>query len=301
MRCCENKTQQTSANWCFEIKCTILWNMCYDWNIRSGCTILWNMCYDWNIRSGCEICEMYEIFRKNIAQNISWNITRDTAEYYNIFREILPKINDRKYSNFLFYISESVFHIFHVFHNRTECFNNSTCFTIFTMFHKVFHQIFSEILCEILHSGFTEMAALQKFRFAASYTPWVHPHCYCGQSKSILTDSLLIANEFVSISSNSNTAIAMHSLSIHLWWFSIIIIIKPECCWLMLSTGSSKLLQCTCHSPWVLHAKIKGNGFARAEWVLSWPDSHWNFGVEWYCSVHCLISLYAVLVVLMCF
>ena len=39
-----------SANWCWEIKCTILWNMCYYWYIRSG----------------CEICEICETFRKNI-------------------------------------------------------------------------------------------------------------------------------------------------------------------------------------------------------------------------------------------
>ena len=32
----------------------------------------------------------------------------------------------------------------------------------------MFHKIFSEMLCEILYTDFTEMAALQKFQFAAA-------------------------------------------------------------------------------------------------------------------------------------
>ena len=60
------------------------------------------------------------------------------------------------------------------------------------------------------------MAALQKFRFAASYASWADSHCYnahCCQSKSILTDSLLIANEFVRIYSISKFAIAMRCIT----------------------------------------------------------------------------------------
>ena len=68
------------------------------------------------------------------------------------------------------FLSISQIHIFHVFHTRTECFNNSTCFTIFTMFHKVSQNILRNA-CEILHTDFTEMAELQKFWFAAAMLP----------------------------------------------------------------------------------------------------------------------------------
>ena len=88
------------------------------------------------------------------------------------------------------------------------------------------------MLCEILHTDFTEMSALRKFRFAAAMRP-DHIPTHCSKSKSILTDSLLIASEFVGIYSNSNAAIAKHSLSILLRWFSIIIMINLEY-WLML-------------------------------------------------------------------
>ena len=53
-----------SANWGCEIKCTILWNMCYCCNIR-------------------RICEICEIFKKNITQHIAWNITQqNTTKYF---------------------------------------------------------------------------------------------------------------------------------------------------------------------------------------------------------------------------
>ena len=50
-----------------------------------------------------------------------------------------------------------------------------------------------------MHTDFTEMAALQNFGL----------QCSLRQSKSILTGSLLVASEFVSIYSISKYAIAM--------------------------------------------------------------------------------------------
>ena len=94
------------------------------------------------------------------------------------------KENNTKYimeiSRTSFHIKYIIFHFwFHemylvlylsisrIFHIRTEFFNNSTCFTIFTMYHNVY-KIFSEMLCEILHTDFTKMAALLQFFFATA-------------------------------------------------------------------------------------------------------------------------------------
>ena len=55
----------------------------------------------------------------------------------------------------------------------TECFNNSTCFTIFTMFLNVSQNILSK--CSVkyctVYTDFPEMAALQKFLLAAAMLP----------------------------------------------------------------------------------------------------------------------------------
>ena len=51
------------SGWCCEIKCAISWNMCYYWNIGL-------------------ICEICEIFWKNITQNISWNDTKQNLTKY---------------------------------------------------------------------------------------------------------------------------------------------------------------------------------------------------------------------------
>ena len=73
------------------------------------------------------------------------------------------------------------------------------------------------MFCDLLHNDFSEMAALHKFLFPASYARWVDSICYnahCCQSESILTDSLLIsASKFVSIYSISEYAIAMRCIA----------------------------------------------------------------------------------------
>ena len=74
---------------------------------------------------------------------ISQNVSRFISQYFTYFTYFTPGPN--------------VSIIEHV----------SQYLPCFTMFHK----IFSEILCEILHTDFTEMAALQKFWFAAAMLP----------------------------------------------------------------------------------------------------------------------------------
>ena len=82
------------------------------------------------------------------------------------------------------------------------------------------------------------------------YLLQLYSHCYnahCHQSKSILTDSLLIASEFVIFYSNSNAAIAKPSFRIRLLWFSIIIMINLWY-WLI-----HRNLPCNCQQPWVIN------------------------------------------------
>ena len=98
--------------------------------------------------------------------------------------------------------------MFHVFHTRTQCLNNNAHW-----FHR--------------------NGSIAKIPVCCSDAHWAHSHCYnahCRQSKSILTDSLLLASEFLDIYSYSNATIAKHPLSIRLRWFRIIIMINLEYC-----------------------------------------------------------------------
>ena len=136
-----------------------------------------------------------------------------------------------------------IFHIFHVFHMLSECFNNSVFHNIYHVSHR-FSKYFQKMFCQTLHTDFTEMAESWKIPVCCSYASWPHSHCYnahCRQSTSILTDSLLIASEYISIYSNSEVAIAKPSFSIRLRWFSIIVVINNEY-WLMLSIGTSNVI-----------------------------------------------------------
>ena len=75
--CSSLRKFSSSANWCCEIKCTILWNMCYYWNIWSR----------------CEICEMCEILLCIISRNISCYI------FVNISQNISRNIMQNKWQN----------------------------------------------------------------------------------------------------------------------------------------------------------------------------------------------------------
>ena len=139
---------------------------------------------------------------------------------------------------------------------QNKCHQNNTKYFI-KIFHKkyiIFHTIYLVLflnttnISRITHAchrfqfyhishniyhDFTEMAALQKICFAASYARWADSrsnNAYCCQPESILTDSLLIASKFMSIFSISKTwnAIAMcciaqrdrQSFSIRCTWCS---------------------------------------------------------------------------------
>ena len=126
------------------------------------------------------------IFQSKCNQN-------NTTHFVEIFHQLFHK-------NYI--IFHTIYLVLYLNISHISCmffisFNYVTYCTIFTMFHN-FLKIFSEnVLWDTAH-WFFKMAALQKFWFAVSYASLADSHSYnthCYQSKSILTDSLLIASK----------------------------------------------------------------------------------------------------------
>ena len=134
------------------------------------------------------------------------------------------------------------------------------------MVHNIYH-MFHNVWQNILKKGFetycTEMEALQKFQFAATMLPERIPtatlQLQCSlppveDSKSILTDSLLVASVFVSIYSNFNSVIAKLSFSIRLRRrLAVVQHHHHDKSW-VLADALHRILQYICHGPWVRHA-----------------------------------------------
>ena len=166
------------ANRFFEIMYTLLWNMCYYWN-------LW-------LRI-CTICEMWNI-QQNVSQNVSWkyqhskisqNISRHM--FQNKCHQNNPKIF---YENILRTVSQKIYHISH----KISClFLNilvghisrilHVChrFRFYHIFHHIYHVFtFSKYSQKCFVKYCPLISVLQKFLFAASYARWADSHCYNG-------------------------------------------------------------------------------------------------------------------------